>query len=109
MSPARLLVELYDRLLLDLDRGGAAIESGAVERAHVALAHAREIVAELLSALDLDAWSAAAQLAAVYRFVIAQLETADGAQDGRIVSECRGVIEPLRDAWRSAAGIVGSA
>jgi flagellar secretion chaperone FliS len=107
MSPARLLLALYDRLVLDLDRGEAAIQVGDIAGAHVSLVHAQEIVAELLNTLDVDVWSAGAQLASVYQFVIEQLITANVQKDAGIVAECRMVVAPLRDAWREAAGVVG--
>jgi flagellar secretion chaperone FliS len=107
MSPARLLVALYDRLVLDLDRADAAIVANDIAGAHHALVHAQDIVSELLNTLDLDAWPAAAQLASVYEYVIEQLIKANVHKDGGIVAECREIIEPLRDAWRQAAGVVG--
>jgi flagellar protein FliS len=108
MSPARLLVALYDRLVLDLDRAETAIESGDVAAAHLALVHAQEIVVELLNTLDIDAWAAGAQLASVYQFLIEQLINANVHKDAATVADCKAVVEPLRDAWRLAAGVVGS-
>ena len=108
MSPARLLVALYDRLALDLDRAAAAIGANDIAGAHNALVHAQDIVSELLNTLDFDAWPAGVHLASVYEYVIEQLITANVHKDGTIVAECREIIEPLRDAWRQAAGVVGA-
>src|SRR5690348_9567881 len=41
MSPGRLIVALYDRALLDLDRARVAIEANDVSAAHDALVHAQ--------------------------------------------------------------------
>jgi flagellar secretion chaperone FliS len=109
MSPARLLVALYDRLVLDLDRADAAIVANDIAGAHNALVHAQDIVSELLNTLDFDAWAAGAQLASVYEYVIEQLVKANVQKDAAIVAGCRELIEPLRDAWREAAGVVGVA
>jgi flagellar secretion chaperone FliS len=109
MSPARLLVALYDRLVLDLDRADAAIVTNDIAGAHNALVHAQDIVSELLNTLDFDAWAASAQLASVYEYVIEQLVMANVQKDAAIVAECREIIQPLRDAWRQAAGVVGVA
>jgi flagellar protein FliS len=109
MSPARLLVALYDRLVLDLDRADLAIGAHDLPGAHHALVHAQEIVSELLSSLDLDVWPGGAGLADVYRYVIEQLVAANVRKDATLVHECRQIIEPLRDAWRQAAGVVGTA
>jgi flagellar protein FliS len=108
MSPARLLVALYDRLALDLDRADSAIVANDIAGAHNALVHAQDIVSELLNTLDFDAWPAGVQLASVYEYVIEQLIKANVHKDGAIVTECREIIEPLRDAWRQAAGVVGA-
>jgi flagellar secretion chaperone FliS len=107
MSPARLLVALYDRLALDLDRADAAIEQHDISGAHHALVHAQEIVSELLNTLDLDVWPAGAGLADVYQYVIERLVHANVHKDAHAVAECRSILEPLRDAWRQAAGLVG--
>ena len=108
MSPARLLVALYDRLVLDLDRAEVAIDANDVSGAHHALVHAQDIVSELLNTLDVDAWAPGAQLASVYQYVIQQLVVANVGKDATLVAECRSIVEPLRDAWRQAAGVVGS-
>jgi flagellar protein FliS len=108
MSPARLLVALYDRLALDLDRADSAIVANDIAGAHNALVHAQDIVSELLNTLDFDAWPAGVQLASVYEYVIEQLIKANVHKDGAIVTECREIVEPLRDAWRQAAGVVGA-
>ena len=56
-TPAQLLVKLYDRLLLDIDRGEAAQRAGQHVAASEQLMHAQAIVSELMSSLDVDAWS----------------------------------------------------
>ena len=108
MSPARLLVALYDRLVLDLDRAEVAIGANDIGGAHASLVHAQEIVCELLNTLDLDAWPAGEGLASVYQFVVEQLIKANVDKDAQLVADCRRIIEPLRDAWRQAAGVIGT-
>jgi len=107
MSPGRLIVALYDRLSLDLERAEAAIGSRDIPAAHHALVHAQEILWELLGSLDVSRWPPAAGLAELYRFMINELITANVRKDATNVVSCRELIEPLRDAWREAAGIVG--
>jgi flagellar protein FliS len=63
MSPGRMIVALYDRLLLDLDRAHAALEQHDPARAHECLVHAQAILHELHDALDHDRWPAARSLA----------------------------------------------
>ncbi len=50
-SPARLLVMLCDRLVLDVQRGLEAQRAGRVPEAHQELIHAQEIVIHLRSTL----------------------------------------------------------
>lgn len=105
-SPARLLVMLYDRLALDLERGEAACARGDVETAHATLVHAQEIVAELLSSLDVDVWEPGRHLAELYGFLDDQLCKANMTKDASIVASCRRIVAPLHAAWREAAGVV---
>ena len=106
MSPGRLIVAVYDRLLLDFDRAVAAIERHDVNAAHDALVHAQDIVFELRHSLDTTKWAAGNQLAAIYDFVLDGLIAANVRKDANVVRSCATIIEPLRDAWRQAAGVV---
>jgi flagellar protein FliS len=108
MSPARAVVALYDRLVLDLERAMNAIATKDGPRAHDALVHAQEIVAELHDSLDLSQWAPGAALAELYRFVHSELVAANLAKDPSRVDTCVRIVTPLRDTWREAAGIVGT-
>jgi flagellar protein FliS len=101
--PARLLVMLYDRLVLELSRGEEALQAGDRVTASTHLIHAQDIVLELRTSLKLDVWEAANGLAQIYTFVLTELIHANMNGDVKRVSDCRGLIEPLRDTWRDAA------
>ncbi len=105
-SPGRLLVMLYDRLALDLERAEHACTSGDVQTAHDTLVHAQEIVNELHGSLDVEVWAPGRHLAELYEFVGEQLCQANVSKDAAIVAECRRIIAPLHTAWREAAGVV---
>jgi flagellar protein FliS len=107
MSPGRLIVALYDRLSLDLERAQTAIGSRDIAGAHNALIHAQNILCELLGSLDTSRWAPAAGLASLYRYIINELITANVRKDAEKVAECRHLVDELRDAWRQAAGIAG--
>ena len=64
-SPAALLIMLYDRLLLDLERGEALISSGDRNAASIELQHAQEIVMEFRMSLDVESWDGGAGLEAL--------------------------------------------
>jgi flagellar protein FliS len=102
-SPARLLIMLYDRLILDLGQGEQAIRAGQTELANDKITHAQEIVIELRVSLDVEAWSGAPGLAGLYGFLLTELIGANIAKDADRVKACRELVEPLRDAWRGAA------
>jgi flagellar protein FliS len=102
-SPGKLLVMLYERLIRDLAQAEEAIAERDRERSSELLIHAQEIVLELRTTLDMDAWAGAPGLASLYGFVLTELIGANVAQDAAKVASCRTLLEPLRDAWRDAA------
>jgi flagellar protein FliS len=109
-SPQQLLVMLYDRLALDLERAEDALVGKDREAAHVQLMHAQEIVLELRSSLQVDVWEGGPRLAALYSWLVGELIQANLKGDVRRVRDCRAIVEPLRDAWReAAASLAGTA
>ena len=102
-SPARLVMMMYDRLVLDLASAEATLQGSRPFEASTALTHAQDIIIELRSALRMDAWSGASGLASLYSFLISELISANVSKDAAKVTSCRELIEPLRDAWREAA------
>ncbi|GIE97861.1 flagellar export chaperone FliS [Paractinoplanes rishiriensis] len=102
-SPGKLLQMLYDRLVLDLMQAEEALRTNNRELAHERLTHAQEIVIELRTSLDVDAWTGGPGLAALYGFLLTELIGANIARDADRVASCRSLVEPLRDAWREAA------
>lgn len=108
-SPQRLLVMLYDRLALDLERAQAAIAAGDRTEANSQLQHAQDIVLELRSSLQVDAWESGPRLAALYGWLLGELVQANVKADRNRVASCLQVVEPLRDAWRQAAATLTTA
>ena len=102
-SPARLLVMLYDRLVLDLDRAEQALLARDRAAAGRQLLHAQDIVLELRASLQVDAWEGGPGLASLYTFLHTELVRANVAGDAAHVAACRRLVEPLADAWRDAA------
>ncbi|MGY2064428.1 flagellar export chaperone FliS [Blastococcus sp. SYSU DS0619] len=102
-SPQQVLVMLYDRLALDLERAQVAVAEGNRARVNEELQHAQAIVLELLSSLQVDMWEGGPRLAALYNWLMSELVQANLKFDANRISSCRAVVEPLRDAWRQAA------
>lgn len=108
MSPGRMIVALYDRLTVDLERAHQAITAADPATAHECLLHAQSIVSELHDSLDVEQWPAAHSLRDIYVFLLFELVAANVEKDATRVAACRELVIPLRDAWTSAAGIVKS-
>ncbi|MGZ4445121.1 MAG: flagellar export chaperone FliS [Nocardioides sp.] len=102
-SPAQLLVMLYERLVLDLQRASEALGAGEPSRAHEPLVHAQEIVLELNASLKADAWEGGPGLASLYDYLHSELVRANMAKDQRITDFCLQTVTVLRDTWREAA------
>ena len=107
-SPGKLLVMLYDRMVLDLVQAEEALAGGNRVAAGPPLLHAQEIILELRSTLNIDVWEGAQGLADLYGFLLTELIDANVKGDVGKVSSSRRLLEPLRDAWREAAASVGS-
>jgi flagellar protein FliS len=107
-SPQRILVMLYDRLVLDLERAEMALDTGDRTEAAAQIQHAQDIVFELRESLRVDAWEGGPRLAALYSWMITELVQAGVKRDRNRVSACRQIAEPLRDAWRQAAATVAA-
>jgi flagellar secretion chaperone FliS len=102
-SPARLLVMLCDRLVLDITRGLEAQRTHDHESAHRELLHAQEIVLELRSSLNTEVWDGALQLASLYDFMHLELVRANVTKDPGITEGCLSLVTDLAATWREAA------
>ncbi len=102
-SPARLLVMLYERLVLDVTRARDAQRSGSVEEAHRQLVHAQEIVLELHASLKVDDWEGGAGLSSLYDYLHTQLVRANLTKDVTITDGCLSLVTDLCTTWRDAA------
>jgi flagellar protein FliS len=108
-SPAQLLVMLYDRLVVDLTQAEEALRAGDRELGSARLMHAQDIVAELRGTLDLTAWEGSAGLSQIYGFLLTELIKANVRGDADVAASCRGLVEPLREAWREALHLTRAA
>ncbi|MDP2773621.1 MAG: flagellar export chaperone FliS [Nocardioides sp.] len=102
-SPARLLVMLCERLVLDVRRGLEAQREGSIEEANRQLIHAQEIVFELRSSLRVDDFEGGAGLASIYDFVHTQLVRANISKDPAITDGCLHLVMDLCATWCQAA------
>jgi flagellar protein FliS len=108
-SPGQLLVMLYERLVLDVQRATDALRRGEPGQAHAPLLHAQDIVLELASSLRPDVWDGAPGLAALYDYLYGELVRANTQKSLATAEFCLEVVSTLRDTWREAAGQLISA
>ncbi len=108
-SPQQLLVMLYDRLALDLERAQIALADGDRTEAVAQVEHAQAIVFELLASLRVEIWEGGPRLAALYDWLIRELSQSMIKPDTNRIGSCRQIVEPLRDAWRQAAASLAGA
>jgi flagellar biosynthetic protein FliS len=94
-SPQQVLVMLYDRLALDLERAQKAVAASDRTEASEQLQHAQAIVLELLSSLQVDAWEGGPRLAALYNWLIGELVQANVKLDRVGAAQLNGQTKPF--------------
>ena len=99
-TPAQRVVMLYDRLALDLTRARTAPDSATAGR-H--LAHAGQVVGELLSSLDRSAGGPAENLADLYSYLLRVLFDAQLGNADESLASAETIIGELRTAWTAIA------
>ena len=102
-NPARLLVMLCERLVLDVTRGRDAQRAGQTEEAHRQLVHAQDIVLELRSSLKVEEFEGGPALASIYDFLYTQLVRANIGRDVELTEGCLKLVTDLCSTWREAA------
>lgn len=107
-NPQRLLVMLYDRLVLDIKRGVEAQREERYDEASTQLLHAQEIVNELRAGLRADLWEDGPRLAAIYGWLFSELIKANIGRDVTVTESCLAIAEPLAQTWREAAQSLSS-
>ena len=107
-DPQRLLIMLYDRLVLDVKRGIEAQREHRYDEASTQLLHAQEIISELRASLEVDVWEGGTQLAAIYDWLFGELVRANVGRDVAVTEACLSIVEPLAQTWREAALSLGA-
>jgi flagellar protein FliS len=99
-SPGRLVVIVYDFLLVNLRRASIAIETGNVELRAISIGKAQDAIAELMGELDMDRGGAIArELAALYGFFLNSLIDVSQTNDRRLLGRITTQVTELRDAF----------
>jgi len=102
-TPAQLVVMLYDRLEIDIERAIVAQDAAEPAMAAASLLHAQQVVTELLATLDVSAWTGAQNLANLYGYLLGELiAVRDPADPSRLRAVAK-IVADLGSAWRDAA------
>lgn len=108
-TPEQLVPLLYEHLLVSLKRGALHIRRGDIEGKFESLGKAADIVAELLSALDLEAGGdLATQLVSLYGFWIKEIREAGRTMDALRIERVAEMAADLHESWVTAAQEVAS-
>jgi flagellar secretion chaperone FliS len=101
--PQELLVMLYDRLVLDVQRGLKAQRRRDTVQAVDQLTHALSIVEELQRNVDVDELRGGYELAALYEFLNRRLVMASIGHDTSVTDECLALVTDLCQTWRQVS------
>lgn len=105
-SNTRVLVMCYDRLDRDLAAAREAICANEHFAANAALGHAQDLLGEMATMVDVDAWEHAPALLSVYDYLLRLLAVANLQKAESLVAEAQHLIGELGEAVRAAAAEV---
>ncbi len=101
-NPATLILMLFDRAIVLLDKAKKEILEKDYEQKGYSLTKASEIIAELTVSLDTEkGGEIAASLKRLYGFVLQQIVDADKNRDTNAIDNARRVVSELRESWAS--------
>ncbi len=96
-----LILMLYDRAILLLDKAKKGISEKKLEEKHHSLTKARDIVFELIQSLDQDKGEEiVASLLQLYYFVVREIMDADANLSTKAIDNAKGILSELRESWK---------
>jgi flagellar secretion chaperone FliS len=108
-TPHQLVKMLFDGLVDAIAQARSALLNRDLETKGRAIGKASRILEEgLKAALNPAAGEIAANLSDLYSYVIRRLMEAHLRNDVQALDECRGLIEPVRDAWNTIGAQVSN-
>ncbi len=103
-SPEKLVLLLYEHLLVSLRRAAMQIQSRNIEGKAQSLGKASDIVFELLASLNFDAGGElASRLAALYGWFITEIGEVSRTLDRQRLERLISIVGTLHEAWLGAA------
>jgi len=103
-SPERLVVIMFEQLVVNLERARIAMERNEIELRVTALRRARGLLGELLATLDFEkGGKLATQLADLYQFMLYELVDVGTRGDLKVMRKLVSIASHLRDGFIGAA------
>lgn len=105
-SPGRLVVIVFDFLIVNLRRSRIAIDTGNAALLSASIAKSQDALVELLGGLDLEnGGKVATGLAALYGFFLRTLIDVATSKDGRVLDRIITQVTDLRDAFAQISAV----
>lgn len=103
-APERLVVYVFEQLVVNMERARIAMERNDVEVRVTALRRVRGLVGELLATVDLESGNAiATQLADLYQYLLYELTDIGQRNDIVTMKKLVNIATSLRDGFSGAA------
>lgn len=102
MTPAQLLLALYDKAILELNKSILYIEQNDIPKAHSSIRRTADIVEALDGSLKIK-YEISDQLAVMYQYLREQLTAAIVKKDTQIIKDLIPMFKELRDAFAEAS------
>ena len=103
-SPLRLVCLLYGKAISELRNARAFLAAGKVPERCAAISKACDVLAELLSSLDLaNGGDTAVRLNELYSYATAILVRANMNRDDSLIAEALGLLVTLHEGWEGIA------
>ncbi len=101
MTPERLIVALYERMMRDLEQARTLLADGDRPAFNTKVIQVQSIITELRTALDHSVGGdIALNLDNIYNYVFQELLMAIVDRDPKRLLDCSAVLQPLLEAWR---------
>ncbi len=99
-NPATLILMLFDRAIVLLDKAKNEILEKQYEEKGYSLTKANEIIAELAGSLDMEkGGEIATSLSRLYNFVMREIIDADTNLNTDAIDNARRIVSELRESW----------
>jgi flagellar protein FliS len=100
-NPEKLLLMLYDGLVVCLKQAKQAVEEKKMDQAHTSLIQGQDIITELMNTLNMD-YDISENLYKLYDYQRQQLIEANIKKDAEIIDQVLTFTSDLRQTWAQA-------